>query len=137
MLDIGWSEMLVIVVVAIVVIGPRDLPGVLRTVGRWIGKVRSLSREFQRNLNDIARETEFDEVQRTIRETTNLGTGGKPGVVASGAPVVAPAPDAAAAPAPVAKDAEAKPPESAEATTGQASADSPAPPVEPSARAEG
>ena len=137
MLDIGWSEMLVIVVVALIVIGPRDLPGVLRTVGRWIGKVRSLSREFQRNLNDIARETEFDEVQRTIRETTSLGTGGKPGVVASGAPVVPPGPDAAAAPAPEAKDAEAKPPESAEATTGPASADSPVPPVEPAPRAEG
>ena len=40
MFDIGWSEMLVIVVVAIIVIGPRDLPGVLRTVGKWVGKAR-------------------------------------------------------------------------------------------------
>ena len=84
MFDIGWSEMLVIVVVAIIVIGPRDLPGVLRTVGKWVGKARSLSREFQRNLNDIARETEFDQVQRTIRETTKLGLADdKPSPVAS------------------------------------------------------
>jgi len=85
MLDIGWSEMLVIVLVAIVVVGPRDLPGVLRTVGRWAGKARSLSREFQRNFSDLARETDFDEVKRSIRETTNLGLSDKaPGTASDG-----------------------------------------------------
>ena len=97
MLDIGWSEMLVIVVVAIIVIGPRDLPGVLRTVGKWVGKARKLSREFQRNLNDIARETEFDQVQRSIRETTNLGLGGdKLSPLASPPATAGSGPDAAA-----------------------------------------
>jgi sec-independent protein translocase protein TatB len=84
MLDIGWSEMLVIVLVAIVVVGPRDLPGVLRTVGRWAGKARSLSREFQRNFSDLARETDFDEVKRSIRDTTNLGLSDKAPGTASG-----------------------------------------------------
>ncbi len=140
MLDIGWSEMLVIVVVAIIVIGPRDLPGVLRTVGRWIGKVRSLSREFQRNLNDIARETEFDEVQRTIRETTNLGAvGGKPGPISSGATVASSAADTPAAPAQSAtsESTEAKPAENVGATAGPTTAESSVRPREPAARTEG
>ena len=98
MFDIGWSEMLVIVLVAVIVVGPRDLPGVIRTVGKWVGKARSLSREFQRNLNDIARDSGIDEVKRSIRETTSLGVasnkpspvsstaaGDKPGAVASAA----------------------------------------------------
>ena len=140
MLDIGWSEMLVIVVVAIIVIGPRDLPGVLRTVGRWIGKVRSLSREFQRNLNDIARETEFDEVQRTIRETTNLGAGSATGgPSAGGAKVTAPAADGGAA-EPVQSAAapdEANPTANIDATAGPKPADSPDPPEAPAARTEG
>ncbi len=132
MLDIGWSEMLVIVVVAIIVIGPRDLPGVLRTVGRWIGKVRSLSREFQRNLNDIARETEIDEVQRTIRETTNLGSvGGKPGPITSSTTAATSDLEAGAAPAPstAPEGEEAKPTESARAAAGSKTSEAPIPPA--------
>lgn len=60
MLDIGWSELLVIAVVLIVVVGPKELPGVLRTFGQWMGKARTLSREFQYNMNQLARETETD-----------------------------------------------------------------------------
>ena len=142
MLDIGWSEMLVIVVVAILVIGPRDLPGVLRTVGRWVGKVRSLSREFQRSLNDIARETEFDEVQRSIRDATNLGASiGKPGPIASGAAIAETGKDAAAPPEQAKAKAEeveeAKPTESGAVAADPATADPPVQPAEPSARAEG
>ena len=148
MLDIGWSEMIVIVVVAIIVIGPRDLPGVLRSVGRWVGKARSLSREFQRNLNDIARETEFDEVKRSIRDTTNLGlSGDKPRPVAT-APVgggsdtstkpaeAKPAVSVDPAPAPAAGPAADAIVETG-VEVGPAPADSAVAPAQPAARTEG
>lgn len=81
MLDIGWSEMLIILVVALVVIGPKDLPKVARQVGRWTGKARAMAREFQRSFDDMAREAELEEIkaglqkmnpanlEHTIRET--------------------------------------------------------------------
>lgn len=81
MFDIGWSEMLVILVVALVVIGPKDLPKVARQVGRWTGKARAMAREFQRSFDDMAREAELEEIkaglqkmnpvnlEHTIRET--------------------------------------------------------------------
>jgi Tat protein translocase TatB subunit len=47
MFDIGWSELVVIAVVALVVIGPKELPGVLRMVGQWMGKARKMAGEFQ------------------------------------------------------------------------------------------
>ena len=47
MLDVGWQELLVIAVVAIIVVGPRELPQLMRTVGRWMGKARRMAREFQ------------------------------------------------------------------------------------------
>ena len=62
MFDIGWSEMAVILLVALVVIGPRDLPRVARTMGRWVAKGRAMAREFQTALEDMARETELDKV---------------------------------------------------------------------------
>ncbi|MBT7979508.1 MAG: twin-arginine translocase subunit TatB, partial [Rhodospirillaceae bacterium] len=56
MLDIGWTEILVIAVVAIVVIGPKDLPRALRTVGQWVGKARAMSRDLQNSVNDMISE---------------------------------------------------------------------------------
>lgn len=66
MLDIGWSEFLVIGVVALVVIGPRELPVALRTAGRYIGRARALARDFRDGLDDIARETEVSEFKNQI-----------------------------------------------------------------------
>jgi sec-independent protein translocase protein TatB len=73
--DIGWSEMLVILLVALVVIGPRDLPRVARTMGRWVAKGRAMAREFQHALEDMAREAELDKVKSEIDKAgrTNLG----------------------------------------------------------------
>ena len=75
MFDIGWSEMAVILLVALVVIGPRDLPRVARTVGRWVAKGRAMAREFQSALEDMAREAELDKVKSEIEKVgrTNLG----------------------------------------------------------------
>ncbi len=72
MFDIGWSEMLVIVALAVVVVGPRDIPKVVRTVGQWIGKARSLARDFQGSLEDMAREAELDELKKTVTDAVNV-----------------------------------------------------------------
>ncbi|NVK34810.1 MAG: twin-arginine translocase subunit TatB [Rhodobacteraceae bacterium] len=58
MFDIGWTEIMVIVSVAIIVVGPKDLPRMLRTVGQTIGKVRRMSRDFQSTFTDAIREAE-------------------------------------------------------------------------------
>ncbi len=66
MLDIGWIEILIIAVVALFVVGPKDIPKALRTVGIWVGKLRHLSREFQTTVEDAVRDTEIDEVKKQI-----------------------------------------------------------------------
>jgi sec-independent protein translocase protein TatB len=75
MFDIGWSEMALILLVALVVIGPRDLPRVARTMGKWVAKGRAMAREFQSALEDMAREAELDKVKSEIEKAgrTNLG----------------------------------------------------------------
>jgi sec-independent protein translocase protein TatB len=75
MFDIGWSEMALILLVALVVIGPRDLPRVARTMGKWVAKGRAMAREFQTALEDMAREAELDKVKSEIEKAgrTNLG----------------------------------------------------------------
>lgn len=71
MFDIGWSEMLVIVVVLIVVVGPQDLPKVMRMAGRWAAKARQMAAEFQNSIQDMAREADLDDVQREIKNIAN------------------------------------------------------------------
>jgi len=64
MFDIGWPELALVVLLAILVIGPKELPLVLRTLGRWAGKARALVRDFRSSLNEIAKEAELDEFRR-------------------------------------------------------------------------
>ncbi len=64
MLDLGWQELLVIGVLALLVVGPKELPGLLRNVGRWVGKARSMAREFHRSMEDAAREADLDELNK-------------------------------------------------------------------------
>ena len=66
MLDIGWTEILVITVIALFIVGPKDIPKALKTVGVWIGKLKSLSREFQNTVEDAVRDSELDEVKKQI-----------------------------------------------------------------------
>lgn len=68
MLDIGWSEMTVILMVALIVIGPKDLPKVARTVGKWTAKARGMAREFQRSLDDMAREAELQDIKAEVEK---------------------------------------------------------------------
>ncbi|HUU24496.1 MAG TPA: Sec-independent protein translocase protein TatB [Methyloceanibacter sp.] len=75
MLDIGWSELLVIAVVAIVVVGPKDLPKLMRTFGFYAGKIRRAAGDFQRQFEDAMAESEADEVRRNIEAIrANMGT---------------------------------------------------------------
>ncbi|MHB2166257.1 Sec-independent protein translocase protein TatB [Alsobacter sp. R-9] len=66
MFDIGWSELVVIGVVALVVIGPKELPGVLRTVGGAVAKIRRLAGEFQSQFQEAMREAEIDEARKSV-----------------------------------------------------------------------
>ena len=68
MFDIAPSELLLVVIVAIVVIGPKDLPLALRTAGRWIGKIRRVSNHFRAGVETMIREAEMEEMERKWRE---------------------------------------------------------------------
>jgi sec-independent protein translocase protein TatB len=70
--DIGWPELLLIGVVALVVIGPKDLPRALRTAGFWVRKARTLSREFQSSIDQMIREAELDEVRQELKKATEF-----------------------------------------------------------------
>jgi sec-independent protein translocase protein TatB len=64
MFDIGWSELLVIAVVALIVIGPKELPTVLRTVGQWTTKIRRMAGEFQSQFQEALREAEMADLKK-------------------------------------------------------------------------
>ena len=71
MFDIGASELLLTVIVAVVVIGPKDLPLALRTAGRWIGKIRRVSGHFRAGIQNMIREAELEEMERKWRENND------------------------------------------------------------------
>ncbi|MCL4672846.1 MAG: Sec-independent protein translocase protein TatB [Sphingomonadaceae bacterium] len=68
MFDIGATELLVIVIVAVIVIGPKDMPLAMRTAGRWIGKIRRMSAHFRSGIDTMIREAEMEEMERNWRE---------------------------------------------------------------------
>jgi sec-independent protein translocase protein TatB len=72
MFDIGWTEMLVIAVVMIVVVGPKDLPGMLRTFGKTAAKLRSMAGDFQKQFNDALKEAELDDVKKSVDALRSL-----------------------------------------------------------------
>jgi sec-independent protein translocase protein TatB len=136
MFDIGWSEMAVILMVALIVIGPKDLPRVARQVGRWTAKARGMAREFQRSPDDMAREAELQDikaemeklsrtdVRRQIEDTIDpegelrrgmnarieLDSAPPPAAAPPPAEPALPPPPAEAAPVPSPKATEAEPP---------------------------
>ncbi len=79
MFDIGGWEFLIVIVIAIIVIGPKDLPGTIRTVSGWIRRARELAREFQSGLDDLARETDMDTVKDEIQSGLGLDDLSDPG----------------------------------------------------------
>jgi sec-independent protein translocase protein TatB len=72
MFDIGWTEMLMVAVVAIIVVGPKDLPGMLRTVGKSIKKVRGMAGDFQRQFDDALKEAELDGIKKTFDDVRSM-----------------------------------------------------------------
>lgn len=72
MFDIGWSELLVIGIVALVVIGPKDLPQAFRIVGQWVAKARGLAREFQSHVDELMREADVQDMKREFRDMTRV-----------------------------------------------------------------
>ena len=75
MFDIGWSELVVIAVVALIAIGPKELPGVLRMVGQWIGKARKMAGEFQGQFQEAMREAEMADIKKSFDEVKDAATG--------------------------------------------------------------
>ena len=72
LLDFGWSELMLIGIVALVVIGPKDLPKALRVAGFWVRKARTLSREFQSSVEQMIREAELDEVRQELKKASEI-----------------------------------------------------------------
>ena len=71
MIDIGMTELLVIGIVALIVVGPKDLPGMFRTLGRFIGKARAMAREFQRAMEQAADESGVKDMAREFRDSAS------------------------------------------------------------------
>jgi sec-independent protein translocase protein TatB len=75
MFDIGWSELVLIAVVALIAIGPKELPGVLRMVGQWMGKARKMASEFQGQFQEAMREAEMAELKKSFDEVREAASG--------------------------------------------------------------
>ena len=84
MFDLGWQELILIAVIAIIVISPKDLPQAIRAVSQSVRQLRSLSREFRSGVSELVREAELDELKRQIDKTgsfdhlNDLSTGSDP-----------------------------------------------------------
>ncbi|MBW7968711.1 Sec-independent protein translocase protein TatB [Bradyrhizobium sp. BR 10289] len=78
MFDIGWSELVLIGVVALIAIGPKELPGVLRMVGQWMAKARKMAAEFQGQFQEAMREAEMADLKKSFDEVKEAATGFNP-----------------------------------------------------------
>jgi sec-independent protein translocase protein TatB len=131
MFDIGWSELLVLAVVAIIVVGPKDLPKLMRSIGHYAGKLRRTASDFQHQFEEAMRESEVEEMRKALNaEALDLNA-------PVDRPLMLPAPPAGAtksdaAPAPKRKRGPAKPKNGAKPKTVRAKrAKQPAKPAEP------
>jgi sec-independent protein translocase protein TatB len=71
MFDIGWGELLIIGIVALIAIGPKELPTVLRTLGQWMAKLRRMASEFQNQFHEAMREAEMADLKKQVDEVTS------------------------------------------------------------------
>jgi sec-independent protein translocase protein TatB len=74
MLDFGWTHILILLVVALVVVGPKDLPKVMRTLGQWAGRARAMADQFRRSFEDMARQSELDELRHEVTRLKHEAT---------------------------------------------------------------
>jgi len=72
MFDVGWQELFIVAAIAIVVVGPRDLPRVLKTVMSLVRKARGMAREFQSGIDDVVREVELDDLRKEANSIANM-----------------------------------------------------------------
>jgi len=75
MFDLGWGKIIIIAVIALVVIGPKELPAVLRTAGQWMGKIRRMAAEFQSQFQEAMREAEMADLKKSIDSITDATRG--------------------------------------------------------------
>jgi sec-independent protein translocase protein TatB len=115
MLDFSWTHILILLIVALVVVGPKDLPPLMRMLGQWAAKARAMANEFRKSFDEMARQSELDELRKEIaslreeRPLADLDRNILP--PDEGAPPETPAvPEAQAAPEEAAHDAAALPP---------------------------
>jgi sec-independent protein translocase protein TatB len=66
MFDFSWSHILIVLIVALVVVGPKDLPKLMRIVGHWVGKARTMADQFRKSFDEMARQSELDELRQEI-----------------------------------------------------------------------
>src|SRR6056297_409465 len=71
MFDLGWTELMVIGIVALIVVGPKDLPGMFRAVGNFVGKAKRMARDFSQAMNDAADESGVRDVSDSLRKASN------------------------------------------------------------------
>ena len=72
MFDIGWQELFLVAVITILVVGPKELPRVLKTVVAGVRKVRGLANDFQRGIDEMARETELDDIREDLEKAADI-----------------------------------------------------------------
>ena len=72
MFDIGWQELFIVAVITILVVGPKELPRVLKTVVAGVRKVRGLANDFQRGIDELARETELDDIRKDLEKAAHI-----------------------------------------------------------------
>ncbi|TFI58046.1 twin-arginine translocase subunit TatB [Sphingomonas parva] len=128
MFDIGYSELLVVAIVALVVIGPKDLPRVMRTVGQWVGRARGMARHFRSGIDTMIREAELEEMEQKWRAENER--------IMREHPAAASWDDPVALPPPAAGDAEADAGEIIPATVPAPDPGNVMLPIEPPAAAE-
>lgn len=72
MFDIGWQELFIVAVFALIVVGPKDLPQAIRTITSWIRKARMMTRDFQAGVNEMVREAELDDLKDALTKPGDL-----------------------------------------------------------------
>jgi len=72
MFDLSWTELLVVAVVAIIVVGPKDLPRALRAIGRWTGNAKRMARDFRRQFDEALREAELDTIKKEVESVGKI-----------------------------------------------------------------
>jgi len=72
MFDIGWQELFIVAVLALIVVGPKDLPQAIRTITTWIRKARMMARDLQSGVNDMVREAELDGIKDQLTKPQDL-----------------------------------------------------------------